>query len=44
MTFYVLLGWASSVPVTVRWATADGTATAGSDYLSRSGTVRFLPG
>ena len=30
--------------VTVDWATADGTATAGSDYQARSGTLTFAPG
>ncbi|MGZ4569256.1 MAG: putative Ig domain-containing protein [Blastococcus sp.] len=44
MTFAVLLSRGSSVPVSVHWATADGTAKAGSDYLSRSGTVTFFPG
>jgi hypothetical protein len=31
-------------PVTVDFATADGTATAPSDYTSASGTVTFAPG
>jgi len=30
--------------VTVNYATADGTATAGSDYQSMSGTLTFAPG
>jgi large repetitive protein len=30
--------------VTVNCATANGTATAGSDYTSTSGTVTFAPG
>ncbi len=30
--------------VTVNWSTADGTATAGSDYISASGQVTFLAG
>ncbi len=30
--------------VTVNYATANGTATAGSDYVSKSGTVTFPPG
>ncbi len=30
--------------VTVAYATADGTATAGSDYVSTSGVLTFLPG
>jgi hypothetical protein len=29
---------------TVRWATADGTATAGSDYVAASGTATFAAG
>jgi hypothetical protein len=34
----------SSEPVTVAYATADGTATAGSDYLATAGTFTFPPG
>jgi subtilisin family serine protease len=34
----------SSQPVTVSYATADGTAVAGSDYLPTSGTLTFAPG
>jgi Ca2+-binding RTX toxin-like protein len=30
--------------VTVNYATVDGSATAGSDYLSRAGTLSFTPG
>ena len=30
--------------VTVDWATADGTATAGEDYTADSGTLTFAPG
>ena len=30
--------------VTVDWATADGTATAGEDYTAASGTLTFAPG
>ena len=30
--------------VTVNFATTDGTATAGSDYVARSGTLTFSPG
>src|SRR5262249_11036773 len=31
-------------PVTVNWATAAGTATAGTDYATDSGSVTFAPG
>jgi hypothetical protein len=31
-------------PVTVNFATADGTATAGTDYTATSGTLTFAPG
>lgn len=37
----VTLSNPSVVPVTVNFATADGTATAGSDYVAASGTVTF---
>jgi Ca2+-binding RTX toxin-like protein len=40
----VTLSSASLSTVTVNWATADGTATAGSDYLPASGTLTFGPG
>jgi chitinase len=43
-TFTVSLSAASTSPVTVHFATADGTATAGSDYLAQSGTLTFAPG
>ncbi|HJU44254.1 MAG TPA: Calx-beta domain-containing protein, partial [Vicinamibacterales bacterium] len=43
--FTVSLSNASAQPVTVNFATADGTATlADSDYQSASGTVTFAPG
>jgi hypothetical protein len=42
--FYVWLSAASSVPVTVDYATADGTAVAGTDYVATSGTLTFAPG
>lgn len=38
------LSFPSAVPVTVNYATANGTATAGSDYLAASGTVTFPAG
>src|SRR5438094_9936748 len=44
-TFTVSLSSASSLPITVNYATADGTATvADGDYVAASGTVTFLPG
>lgn len=43
-TFTVSLSGAASTPVTVHWATANGTATAGSDYRARSGVLTFAPG
>lgn len=43
-TFTVTLSAASSQPVTVDYATADGTAVSGSDYLPVSGTLTFAPG
>ena len=43
--FTVTLSAASALPVTVSWATAQGTATlAGADFVAASGSVRFLPG
>jgi ELWxxDGT repeat protein len=42
--FVVRLSTASSKSVTVDYATADGTATSGSDYTSATGTVTFAPG
>lgn len=33
----------SVVPVTVNYVTSDGTATAGVDYISASGTITFAP-
>ncbi|HXH95035.1 MAG TPA: Calx-beta domain-containing protein [Thermoanaerobaculia bacterium] len=44
MTFNVILSAASAATVTVNYATADQTATAGSDYVAGSGTVTFSPG
>jgi hypothetical protein len=43
-TFTVRLSAASRQAVTVAYATADGTATAGSDYVAQSGTLTFAPG
>ena len=43
MTFSVTLSAASSQQVTVRFATSDGSASAGQDYTSTSGTLTFDP-
>jgi probable HAF family extracellular repeat protein len=42
--FTVTLSGHNTSPVTVNYATADGSATAGSDYQSTSGTLTFAPG
>ncbi len=42
--FTVSLDAPSSLPVTVDYATADGTAISGSDYAATSGTLTFQPG
>lgn len=41
-TFTVTLTGTTSA-VTVQYATADGTATAGSDYVATNGTLSFMP-
>ncbi len=43
-TFTVTLSAAASSAVTVNYATANGTATAGSDYVAASGTLTFAAG
>jgi len=43
-TFTVGLSAVSAQPVTVAYATADASATAGSDYQAASGTLTFTPG
>jgi large repetitive protein len=43
-TFTLTLDHAPTAPVTVHWATADGTATAPSDYTASSGNVSFNAG
>ena len=42
--FTVTLAPASPAAVTVDYATADGSATAGEDYTAASGTLTFAPG
>ena len=44
LAFRVTLDRAPSSPVTVDYATSDGTAAAGADYAARSGTLVFAPG
>jgi len=43
LTFTVNLSNASEKTITVDYATADGTATAGADYVAKSGTLTFAP-
>ena len=44
VTFTVRLSAASGATVTVNYATADGTATSGGDYVAKSGSLFFSPG
>jgi len=44
MTFEVTRGGDTTSDFTVDFATSNGTATAGSDYVATSGTVHFTPG
>jgi len=44
LSFAVKLSVKSKKVVSVHYATADGTATASSDYTAASGTVKFRPG
>jgi methionine-rich copper-binding protein CopC len=44
VSFQVSMMETSSQPVRVNYATVDGTATAGSDYVSTAGTLTFAPG
>jgi hypothetical protein len=44
LSFVVTLSAASGKSITVDFATADGTATAGSDYDAASGALTFAPG
>jgi len=44
LEFFVTLSGSSESEITVRYATADGTALAGSDYQALSGVLRFGSG
>ncbi len=44
LTFVVTLSEATTSTVTVDFATSDGAAVAGEDYVSQSGTLTFAPG
>jgi hypothetical protein len=44
LKFTVTLSAASGLAASVKYATMDGTATAGSDYVAKSGTVKFPAG
>ncbi|WP_017294026.1 S8 family serine peptidase [Geminocystis herdmanii] len=44
VTITVILSQASSQTVTVQYATANGSAIAGSDYTNTTGTLTFTPG
>ena len=44
LVFNLTLSSAMGVPVSVDFATADGSAAAGSDYVATNGTVVFAPG
>ncbi len=44
LVFTVGLEKPSALPVTVNYASADGTASAGSDYTALTGTLTFTPG
>ncbi|MEW6196883.1 MAG: Calx-beta domain-containing protein [Bacteroidota bacterium] len=44
MTFNVSLSQPSPLTITVNFTTADSTALSGSDYISNTGSLTFLPG
>ena len=44
LVFPITLSAATPLPVTASYATADGTATGGSDFTAASGTVSLRPG
>jgi hypothetical protein len=43
-SFFVWLSQPSALPVSVNWATADGTAVAGLDYTAGAGVLSFAAG
>jgi hypothetical protein len=43
-SFTVTLSAVSAQTITVAYNTTDGTATAGADYTSATGTLTFAPG
>lgn len=43
-SFTLTLSCPTDHPVTVDWATEDGTAVSGADYLAAGGTLTFAPG
>jgi hypothetical protein len=44
LTFHVTLSHAATLPVTVDYATSDGSAAAPADYVAGQGTLTFAPG
>lgn len=44
LVFTLMLSAASTAPVSVSWATSNGTALAGRDYLAARGSISFKPG
>jgi Ca2+-binding RTX toxin-like protein len=44
LVFKVTLSTTSTQTITVNYATANNTATAGSDYIAKTGTLTFTPG
>ncbi|HEY2840404.1 MAG TPA: Calx-beta domain-containing protein [Pirellulales bacterium] len=44
MTFQLFVLSQTGLPVTINYSTADGTATAGSDYQATTGSITFAPG
>ena len=44
IVFTVKMSVSSTLPVTVDYATTDGTATAGEDYTAADGSLTFMPG